>query len=113
MARSLVGKILEDAKGQPDMLPLLSDFLLELYSLRSRDNVVTFAADESLGDKQRTGLEGALSKRAEKKFAKTHRGAAGHLPGDPPTPLSLWKRTPPCAVPPTKPNSPTPLPKPS
>ncbi len=68
--QSLVGKILGDAKGQPDMLPLLSDLLLELYELRSKENIVTFAAYESLGDEQRTGLEGALSKRADKEFAK-------------------------------------------
>ncbi|MBU6303749.1 MAG: AAA family ATPase, partial [Verrucomicrobia bacterium] len=42
--QSLVGRILEDAKGQPDMLPLLSDLLLELYQLRSKENVITFTA---------------------------------------------------------------------
>ena len=68
--QSVVGRILEDAREQPDMLPLLSDLLLELYQLRSEDNVITFAAYESLGDEDKTGLEGALSKRAEKEFAK-------------------------------------------
>ncbi len=70
--QSVVGKILEDAKDQPDMLPLLSDLLLELYNHRSADNTITFAAYEALGDPANdiSGLEGALSQRAEKEFAK-------------------------------------------
>ncbi len=70
--QSVVGKILEDAKNQPDMLPLLSDLLLELYQRRTPENLVTFAAYESLGDPAKgvTGLEGALSTRADKEFDK-------------------------------------------
>ena len=68
--RSLVGRILEDASETADILPLLSDVLLTLYGLRTEENTITFAAYESLGDESRTGLEGALSKRAEDEFNK-------------------------------------------
>ncbi len=61
--QSVVGNILEDAQNQPDMLPLLSDLLQELYQRRTPENMVTFAAYESLGDpaKNLAGLEGTLS----------------------------------------------------
>jgi WD40 repeat protein len=62
---SLDGKILEDAQRQADNLPLLSDLLLELYLQRSQpENKLTFAAYQELG-----GLEGALTKRADKVFS--------------------------------------------
>ena len=68
--QSLIGKILEDAKGQPDTLPLLSDVLLTLYQLRDDSYEITFAKYDSLGGEGKTGLEGALSNRAEKEFTK-------------------------------------------
>lgn len=59
--QSLAAQILADAQSQPDLLPLLSDLLLELYQRRgSEDDQITFSAYEELGR-----LEGALSQRAE------------------------------------------------
>ena len=57
---SLASRILEDAHNQPDLLPLLSDLLLELYLKRNSENEITFESYESMG-----GIEGALSNRAE------------------------------------------------
>ncbi|MBU6300968.1 MAG: SUMF1/EgtB/PvdO family nonheme iron enzyme, partial [Verrucomicrobia bacterium] len=66
---SLVAQILKDARGQSDLLPLLSDLLLDLYQHR-KDNVIPFAAYEAYADaeKEQTGLEGVLSTRAEAVF---------------------------------------------
>ncbi|MEQ1839245.1 MAG: AAA family ATPase, partial [Verrucomicrobiales bacterium] len=78
--QSVVDKILGDARDQADMLPLLSDLLLELYQHRNAENVITFAAYEALGDENKTGLEGALSKRAEKEFGELTREQQATLP---------------------------------
>ena len=68
---SLVAQILKDARGQSDLLPLLSDLLLDLYQHR-QDNVIPFAAYEAYADaeKEQTGLEGVLSTRAEAVFQR-------------------------------------------
>jgi len=58
--QSLASRIFEDAHHNPDLLPLLSDLLLELYLKRSAEDEITFAVYEDMG-----GIEGALSKRAE------------------------------------------------
>ncbi len=67
--QSLAGKILEDARNQSDLLPLLSDLLLELYQHRTAENVIPFAAYDAFAGENRTGLEGVLSARAEAVFA--------------------------------------------
>ncbi|MCC7365343.1 MAG: WD40 repeat domain-containing protein, partial [Dehalococcoidia bacterium] len=62
---SLASRILEDAQNQPDLLPLLSDLLLDLYlKRRVSDDTITFETYEGMG-----GLEGALSQRAEALFS--------------------------------------------
>ena len=66
--QSLAGKILEDARNQSDMLPLLSDLLLELYEHRTPENVIPFAAYDAFASEDRNGLEGVLSSRAESVF---------------------------------------------
>jgi len=52
------------ARGQPDALPLLQHSLQMLYEQRSGDNLLTFAAYESIG-----GIEGAIAHRAEEVFS--------------------------------------------
>lgn len=62
---SLASRILEDAQNQPDLLPLLSDLLLDLYlKRRVSDDTITFETYDAMG-----GLEGALSQRAEALFS--------------------------------------------
>jgi formylglycine-generating enzyme required for sulfatase activity len=78
---SLVAQILKDARGQSDLLPLLSDLLLDLYQHR-KDNVIPFAAYEAYADaeKEQTGLEGVLSTRAEAVFQRLNPEAQATCP---------------------------------
>ncbi len=59
-AERLDDVIRDAAAKNPGALPLLQFLLEELYERRSREDVLTFAAYESLG-----GVEGALARRAE------------------------------------------------
>ncbi|TXI49142.1 MAG: hypothetical protein E6Q50_08055 [Lysobacter sp.] len=58
-------RLCEDARGKPDVLPLLQHTLRRLYENRDQENnLLTFAAYLEMG-----GLEGGIAHRAEEVFA--------------------------------------------
>ncbi|MDQ0290552.1 nSTAND1 domain-containing NTPase [Oligosphaera ethanolica] len=61
---SLDQRILNDAVGHPEALPLLEFALAQLYEARTAEGLLTFAAYEKLG-----GVEGAIGSHAEAVFA--------------------------------------------
>lgn len=60
----LVARILTDVVGEPGALPLLQHALLELWTRRTDDGVLTRQAYEEIG-----GVAGALARRAETTYA--------------------------------------------
>jgi tetratricopeptide (TPR) repeat protein len=94
--RSLADQILRDVAGRSELLPLLEDFLRELFERRSPRGTLTFSAFESLG-----GIEGSLARRAESSLASLSIDAQLALPhvlgllinpgtGDSASPLRRW-----------------------
>ena len=71
---SLADRILDDAHGHAEGLPLISHVLRELYERRTTGGVLTFASYEDLG-----GLDGAQSRRAEKVFNRLPAGSQEKL----------------------------------
>ena len=61
---SLDQRILNDAVGHPEALPLLEFTLAQLYEARTAEGSLTFAAYDKLG-----GVEGAIGRHAEAVFA--------------------------------------------
>ncbi len=61
---SLDQRILNDAVGHPEALPLIEFALAQLYETRTGEGMLTFAAYEKLG-----GVEGAIGRHAEAVFA--------------------------------------------
>jgi tetratricopeptide (TPR) repeat protein/energy-coupling factor transporter ATP-binding protein EcfA2 len=61
---SLDQRLLNDAVGHPEALPLLEFALAQLYDARTSEGVLTFAAYERFG-----GVEGAIGRHAESVFA--------------------------------------------
>lgn len=58
-------RLCEDARGKPDVLPLLQHTLRQLYENREQENnLLTFASYREMG-----GLEGGIAHRAEEVFA--------------------------------------------
>lgn len=58
-------QLIDDAKGKPDVLPLLQHTLRQLYELRDAETgMLTFAAYRAMG-----GLEGAIAHRADEVFS--------------------------------------------
>lgn len=58
-------RLREDARGKPDVLPLLQHTLRQLYENRDQENnLLTFTAYREMG-----GLEGGIAHRAEEVFA--------------------------------------------
>jgi serine phosphatase RsbU (regulator of sigma subunit)/nucleoside phosphorylase len=60
----LIERLLADAAGEPGILPLLQETLLELWD-RRQGQALTLADYQSLGDADRSGLAVALSRRAD------------------------------------------------
>lgn len=60
----LVERLLADAAGEPGILPLLQETLVELWD-RRQGQALTLADYQSLGDHDRSGLAVALSRRAD------------------------------------------------
>lgn len=59
-------RLREDARGKPDVLPLLQHTLNQLYENRDQENnLLTFAAYNQMG-----GLEGGIAHRAEEVFTE-------------------------------------------
>jgi WD40 repeat protein len=61
---SLDQRILNDAVGHPEALPLIEFALAQLYETRTVEGLLTFAAYDKLG-----GVEGAIGRHAEAVFA--------------------------------------------
>lgn len=68
----LVRRLLEEARGQMDQLPLLQHTLMRLWDLDDGDNVLTLAELEALG-----GLRKALDAHVEEAFAELKRDLEG------------------------------------
>ncbi|HEY0992321.1 MAG TPA: SpoIIE family protein phosphatase [Kofleriaceae bacterium] len=60
----LVERLLADAAGEPGILPLLQETLVELWD-RRQGQALTLTDYQSLGDRERSGLAVALSRRAD------------------------------------------------
>ncbi len=71
----LDNRLLDDAQGKPDVLPLLQHTLHQLYEQRDQANgLLTFAAYRAMG-----GLEGAIAHRAEEIFNSLPQNAQATL----------------------------------
>ena len=61
----LIDRLLADAAGEPGVLPLLQETLVQLWG-RRRERLVTLTAYEALGEGGRSGLAVAISSRADR-----------------------------------------------
>ena len=61
----LIDRLLADAAGEPGVLPLLQETLVQLWGRRSQ-RLLTLAAYEALGEGGRSGLAVAISSRADR-----------------------------------------------
>jgi WD40 repeat protein len=61
----LIDRLLADAAGEPGVLPLLQETLVQLWG-RRRERLVTLTAYEALGEAGRSGLAVAISSRADR-----------------------------------------------
>jgi WD40 repeat protein len=61
----LIDRLLADAAGEPGVLPLLQETLVQLWG-RRRERFVTLAAYDALGEAGRSGLAVAISSRADR-----------------------------------------------
>jgi serine phosphatase RsbU (regulator of sigma subunit) len=60
----LIERLLADAASEPGILPLLQETLVQLWDQR-QDETLTLAHYQALGDRDRSGLAVALSRRAD------------------------------------------------